>query len=251
MTATVLLVREQPDSDAPALERAGLLVRSEPYLAITPCRDPEASTRASRLLTALREPQARLVCASSNGIRALVHIAGEDRVRQALDGARTAAVGPATAAAIRAAGGRGECIVPTEHTAMGLLAALRALTPATAVLPRSDIGGQVLGDGLRALGWDVVAETVYRTRPVTRIPHSAVDLTRGHFAAIVLRSPSAVDAVLHFAGAIPADTSVIAGGPTTAAAARARGITIAGVAADSTPDAVAVAVSKVLEVRRG
>lgn len=244
----VLLVRSGPDGDAAALRAAGLPVTCDPYLAITPCADAGAQERARRLLAAMSEG-AWIACASSNGVRALVTIAGAEAVRSALSGSPALAVGPATARALELAGAE-RVLVPAVHTAEGMLDAIDGLAPASAALPRSAIGGTVLVDGLRARGWSVTAETVYDTVPLADPPSSAQALTDGRFDAIVLRSPSAVAAVAAVAR-IPHRTAVIAGGPTTAAAIRGHGLALAGVAADSTPEAVVAATLAAIGGTRG
>ncbi|MDP1877224.1 MAG: uroporphyrinogen-III synthase, partial [Actinomycetota bacterium] len=160
-----------------------------------------------------------------------------------------AAVGPASARALREAGAPEVVLPQAGHTASALLAALRPFGPATAVLPRSSVGDELLPRTLEARGWSVLAEVVYDTTPVDVRPEAAGRLARGVFDALVLRSPSAARAVARHAGPIPASTKVIAGGPTTALAARRLGIAVAAMAPDSRAASIAASVIEALDGR--
>src|SRR5262249_26412751 len=83
----------------------------------------------------------------------------------AITGRRVAAIGPATADALRDHQARVD-IAPAEYRAEGLLERLRGLlTPGDRVLlPRAAQTRDVLVTGLRALGVDVVEVAAYATR---------------------------------------------------------------------------------------
>ena len=90
----------------------------------------------------------------------------------------------------------------------------------TAVLPQSAQARAVLPDGLRAAGWQVHSAAVYDTRPRAPSPGTVSGLASGHFAGVLVRSPSAADAL----AVVPMVTAqVFAVGPITAARCRAHG----------------------------
>lgn len=130
---------------------------------------------------------------------------------------RIAAVGPATAAALRAEG-YSIALMPAER---GSGAALAANFPPArggekVLLPRSDLAAPDLPNALAAKGFSVFGEIAYCTvsRPPSRTV--AAELAAGAFHAVLLTSPSTVDAL---AGTEIASTTVLGaiGSPTTAA----------------------------------
>ncbi len=134
---------------------------------------------------------------------------------------RVAAVGPATAAAVRAAGLPVDLQPPTGGSAD----ALAAIWPhpsgdAAVLLPRSDLAAPVLPTALSAMGYRVDAVTAYRT-VVQQVPGAvAAELSAGAFDAVLFTSPSTVQALSTVD--IPPSTMLCAiGRPTTSAAAAA------------------------------
>ncbi len=244
----VLLVRPDgsPDDDARELSRCGMVVVSDPFISVRTCNDDYAHTRALELLSASALHGAWFVLTSASGLRAMTDLLGPQAITEQLSsaqsqGTRFAAVGPASAAALRDAG-INEILVPhVAHTAAALLDALADVVPATAVLPRSSISAPLLTETLDRRGWTVIAREIYETTTVVRRPHSADALSAGEFDVIVLRSPSAARAVAHFS-VIPPNTAVVAGGQTTASAARSLGFRIDQVSADSRAGSIAAAV---------
>ncbi|HUB75998.1 MAG TPA: uroporphyrinogen-III C-methyltransferase, partial [Solirubrobacteraceae bacterium] len=105
-----------------------------------------------------------LVCLTSpNGVAALferLHAAGRDA--RALAGARVAAIGPGTAAALRAHGVIAD-IVPERFVAEGLVEALRDVPVARALVARAAEGRDVLPGALRERGAEVDVLTLYET----------------------------------------------------------------------------------------
>ncbi len=150
---------------------------------------------------------------------------------------RVAAVGPATADAVRSAG----LPVDLVPTGAGSAAALAAAWPTgrpgeSVLLPQSEIAGHTLRDRLSAAGFAVLPVVAYRT--VINPPAGAVaaGLAAGRYQAVLLTSPSTVRAL----GAVPiAPGTVFAaiGGSTAAAAAEA-GLHIAYTAAEPTDAAL-------------
>lgn len=137
---------------------------------------------------------------------------------------RVAAVGSATAAALRL-GGVGVDLVPTGA---GSAAALVAEWPAPedpdqdrVLLPVSGIASDTLADGLTGLGYLVHRVTAYRTVPQLPPPSIVRDLATGVFDAVLFTSPSTVTALDGLD--IGAGTALIAIGEATAAALREDG----------------------------
>lgn len=243
---TVLVIRAQgtPDTDVAALRARGLRVEADPYLTVAPCDDDAARERAADVLEACGRPGGWLIVTSAAGVRALVTLCGAAAVHAAVTTARVAAVGPTSAAALAAVGAH-DVVAPPSPTASGLLGLLRSVPASAAALPRSTIADPLLPDTLRARGWTLVERVVYRTEPVVRPPRTVPRVQAGDFAAIVLRSPSAARALVQHAR-VPAGTAIVAGGPTTALAARRLGLRVDAVSAQATADGVAHAVARVL-----
>jgi uroporphyrinogen-III synthase len=251
----VLLVRADgtPDDDGRALRARGLDVTAQAFIEVTHCSDPHAPDRARGLLVAATVPTAWFVVTSAAGVRAIVSILGVDETRRGLvhaqeRGARFAAVGPTSAGALRDLGVADVVVPERSHTASALLDLLRPVGPATAVLPRSSIGDSLLPSTLEARGWAVVSQVLYETAACPTPPPAAAQLHAGEFDAVVLRSPSAARAVSQLAGPLPLSTRVIAGGPTTALAARRLGIRVSAQARTSRPESIADAVCEALLV---
>jgi uroporphyrinogen-III synthase len=238
--------RERPGSgnarDSAALAAVGLEPVVDPYLQVSPVADPEPARRlAARLPVA-----GWLVLSSARTIPAWEALVGADALGEALVaagrvGLTVAAVGPVTAASLPE-GIPVDLIAHRPH-AQALLADLLAVqpTPSRALLPGSAAARPTLADGLRAAGWQVEAAAVYDTQPVTATPATAAAVAAGRSAgsagsadslgsvgsqgidAVLLRSPSAVAAVARYAVRPGSGLVVATVGPTTTAAARARG----------------------------
>ncbi len=244
----VLLVRadDTPDADARALAERGVEVTAEAFIRVQPSADADATHRAAEIVDGLHAPGAWLVLTSAAGIRALDSLlgAGEvgNRIRTAeRAGARFAAVGP-TSGQVLHDHGVIDVLMPTKaHTAAALLDCLGLISPGLAVMPRSTIGDQHVPEVLESRGWTVLSRIVYETTTVTDRPGSADQLAAGAFDALVLRSPSAARAVVHF-GAVASNTAIVAGGPTTALAASRLGLQVTAVSADSRAESIAEAV---------
>ena len=143
---------------------------------------------------------------------------------------RLAAIGPGTAAALRARGYEPD-LVPGESTQEGLLAELPA--PAGRVLVAAAEGARrVIAD---ALGADFLP--LYRT--VELAPDEAPDAD-----VVLLASPSAARSLARTAArAVP----VVVIGPQTAAAAHELGLDVTGEAAEHDLDGLLAALGEVLE----
>lgn len=152
-------------------------------------------------------------------------------------GSRIAAVGPATARAVRDAGWP----VDLQPTSGGSAEELAAAWPApelpspSVLLPRSDRAAPTLPDALTAAGYRVETVIAYRTLTHEPEPAIAEQLRTGGFAAVLFTSPSTVQAL---SGVRPvAGTVVGAIGRPTAEAVRAAGLPLTFTAASPTPAA--------------
>ena len=132
---------------------------------------------------------------------------------------RIAAVGPATADALRGVGLPVDLVPP----AGGSAAILGTIWPhpsgeQTVLLPRSDIAASTLPDALSGLGFGVRAVVAYRTVVTPPPPELVVELATGKVDAVLFTSPSTVRAA---AGVIIAGSTVLCaiGNPTAAEAA--------------------------------
>ncbi len=224
----VLLVKVRGGQGGEWLQATGIDVVADDYLVVEPCADSGARARVGHCLDAIATSTDWLLVTSKAATGALTGLAGEPAVRKALAtgrdrGVRVAAVGSATAEGLARLGAF-DVVVPRTQTADGLLDELRGCHAGTAVLPRGDQALTTLADGLRSAGWTVDEQVVYETRQVLVRPASADRAAAGDFAVVVIRSPSAARALVGFAGRIPAATTVVCGGPTTAAEAHRLGM---------------------------
>jgi uroporphyrinogen III methyltransferase / synthase len=160
------------------------------------------------------------------------------RDARALAGPRIAAIGPGTAAALRA-GGIEPDIVPARSNAEGLVEALADREVRRALIARAQEGRDVLPDALRERGADVEIVALYRTlaEPLSdedRAAAQAADL-------VVFASSSAVKAYAEAAGGLdgPRIASI---GPATSATIRELGGDVAIEAAEHTPDGLVAAI---------
>ncbi len=169
-----------------------------------------------------------LICLTSpNGVRLLFErLAAAGRDARALGAARVAAIGPGTAAVLRAHGVFAD-VVPEESTAEGLLAALAgppgsAVPPARrALVARAKEARDVLPDTLRERGTDVDVLVLYETvaEPLTAEQQAAV----AQADYVTFTSSSTVKFLLDQVPDIGRARAVSIG-PITSAALRERGL---------------------------
>lgn len=235
----ILLTRSEEDAAlwAEALERRGAAAVSLPCIGSEPI---VGDTLGAALRNAVSRA-AWLVFTSRRGVEAFVRLAGTEV--QVPDAVQIAAVGPATAEAVHRAFGRVD-LVGERGTAESLADALiaagagdnaadgarshsdtRDTRPPSVVLALAENAREVLEQRLRAAGADVQRFNVYRTVPApsrtpkTRLSALGVD-------AVWLASPSAVTGLLNQID-IDGSAALVAIGPSTAAAIRARGLAVA------------------------
>ncbi len=142
---------------------------------------------------------------------------------------KIAAIGPATAAALECSGLRPN-YVPKAYTSLGLLAGLKKqdITGSRILLPRADIAGDELNDGLTKLGAKVHQVTAYRTSTVTRPVAQAMKmLIGGEIEVITFTSASTVNGLLKILGGkleLIKKAKLACIGPDTAAALAVKGL---------------------------
>ena len=106
-----------------------------------------------------------IVFASGNAVEAFMSRLTQNADVRELKGVRICAVGPGTAARLLRYGVRAD-LTPSEYRAEALMDALRTQGPLRGkrvLLPRADIGRDVLLDELRQAGADVSDVVAYRT----------------------------------------------------------------------------------------
>ncbi len=187
-----------------------------------------------------------LVLTSANGVEALSERLARARTRLP-DGLRVAAVGPATADALRSAGIAVDH-VPDEYRTVAIADGLGPLDRRRVVLARADSASSELREALLARGARVAEVVAYRTvegPAASRDPLRAA-LRRG-VNAICFTSGSTVRGVLRLLGPLdrPRARAVPAFciGPVTAARARRSGFHVAAVAHDYTGAGLADAIA--------
>lgn len=227
MPRRVLLVRPDHNSaDAAALCSRGWDVVVEPWLQVRPVAGPDAR----RLLAAVAQaktgdllvftsPRTWVSWAATVGADVM-----ENAVREAvMRGMSVAAVGSRTAGTLPT---DLPVVLPDEPSAAGLVAHLSALPtqerPRCLLLPGSSIARDELAHWGVSEGMEVLRGTVYETVALPERPAHADAVTAGHLDAIVLRSPSAAQAVALFAQ-VPDAMMVVAVGPSTARSAQSLG----------------------------
>lgn len=153
----------------------------------------------------------------------------EARSARIPDAARIAAVGGATADALRAAGYTVD-LVPEGRTTAATLAAAFPEGPGRVVVPGSALSSPVLAEGLRDKGFDVETVPIYTMQAFDDVPADVVkDWRDGAFDTVVITSGSVGEAFGALFGWRD-DVSVIAFGPPSEQWLRGAGVTPSGVA---------------------
>jgi uroporphyrinogen III methyltransferase / synthase len=226
--------RDQAAELVDRLERLGAEAIEAPMIRIAPPEDP------GPLLRAAAQPGAFdwIVFTSVNAVESfMTALLDGARDIRALKGPQLCAVGSATAERLARYGIKVD-LVPEEFKAEAVVDAMAeraSLSGAQVLLPRSDIGREVIADRLRQLGAGVVEVVAYHTelqdsqRPDD--PDVYGMLLNGKIAAVTFTSGSAVRNFVKIYGDEAAvdllrKTVVAAIGPVTADAARELGITV-------------------------
>jgi uroporphyrinogen-III synthase len=206
-------------------------------LPLTEQVDPSDGSAALRTAAADIGAYAWVVLTSVTALERLVAALGDEH--SALGSALVAAVGPATADAVRAAGVEPD-LVPSVHSAAGLV---DAFPPAEGVgrrvlFPAADLAPPTVAEGLRAKGWDVERVEAYRTVPLPP-PEPATAAAFAACDAVVFLAGSSVRAFA--AASLTPPPVVVCIGSATAAAARAAGLSGVLQAAEASPEGMVAA----------
>jgi hydroxymethylbilane synthase len=235
LTVVVTRPRAQAGELATALEKAGARTFSVPAIEILPPPDWSPLDAALGQLDQYRW----VTVTSVNGAQALLTRARLYGKISALSGVAVAAVGDATAAALRSAGIK-VAVVPAVQRAEGLAGALTDLEGSRVLVVRGDRGRTILAERLRQRGARADEVIAYRT---VAVAPAAVDAVLGAAAVdwLVLASGSAAKAVAGWpsewqARLQPARVACL--GPETARAAAAAGLRVAVTAAKPDPAAL-------------
>jgi len=254
---SVLLPRpkEKRDDLVCRLEALGARVSVRPTIAFEPPSDPEPARRAIREI----ERYDLLVFTSARGVACFLDLARTEGVDPGRRRRTVAAVGPATASALREAGITVD-LVATDSRAEGLAAALSGLEVRgrQILLVRPEVARDVLPEALRERGARVDAVPFYRTVPAASASQTALELERGSYDAVVFTAPSTLRALL--AGAPAGREAVLRGlarvarvaiGPVTAEALAEAGVPAHAVADSPAAESIAEALVRVLRGRPG
>jgi uroporphyrinogen III methyltransferase/synthase len=178
-------------------------------------------------------------------VNAVHRFMDELRDARALGSVLVAAVGPATAHALRTVGVEPD-LVPVEHRAAGLIAEFPDHSPASpgnlVLFPCAAQAPPTIPDGLAAKGWEVRRVEAYRTAPLPA-PEGWLLERMAQADAVTLTASSSAEAY----AALPASVSdpssslsplAICIGPTTAADALALGLRRVEEAPDPSPEGI-------------
>jgi len=214
VSVAVTRARAQASGLASRLTDLGAAVVEAPAIRIVPLDGPAPSVS-----------DYDLVCLTSpNGVRLLFsRLAGAGLDARALAGARVAAIGPGTAAALRSYGVIAD-IVPERFVAEGLVRALSDVPVRQALVARAAGARDVLPDALRQRGAEVDVVALYET--------VASPLTDGQLAAVAdadyvtFTSSSTVRFFLESAGLVARGLRgrIVSIGPVTSATLREHGL---------------------------
>jgi uroporphyrinogen-III synthase len=206
----------------------GATVALVPLVAVEPVEDPGPLARAMR-----DSGYDWVVFTSANGVLAAAQaLAGEP-----LAGEKLAAVGPATADAVRDLLGVEASFVPAVHAAEEIAAGLGPIQGARVLLPQADIASPELAVELRARGALVDAIAAYRTVAVEPSPDQRDELERGP-DAVILASGSAARSLAALRIRFDEGTRLVCIGPKTAEAVRSVGLPVGLVADEATTEGI-------------
>ncbi|AEH11321.1 MULTISPECIES: uroporphyrinogen-III synthase [Protofrankia] len=230
-TVLVPRTKEQAAILSDLLRSHGASPLEVPTIAVEP---PRTAAPMERAITGLVSGRYQWVAFTSvNAVRAVQEKVEERSLdARAFAGVKVAAIGEATADALRAFGIRPDLVPSGQQSSEGLLADWPdyddVFDPLDRVLlPRADIATETLVAGLKDRGWNVDDVTAYRTVRAAPPPAPIREaLKGGRVDAVVFTSSSTVRNLVGIAGK-PHETTVIAViGPQTAATAAELGLRV-------------------------
>jgi uroporphyrinogen III methyltransferase/synthase len=248
----VTRAREQAEKTAAAVRARGAEPVLLPTIALHPPKDPAAVAHALR--SARGGAYGWVAFTSENGVEwtweALAGLSSDGVDGGAggvFGGAKVAAIGPGTAAALMRHGVHAD-VVATESKGEGLArAVLTAMSPQESLLLlRAQVARDVFPDALRAAGHPVDVVAVYETLPLAgpEVDRVVAALERGAIHAATFTSASTVESFVSLVGGegrtreLLLHTVVGSIGPITSEALAARGIRVDATAGTSTLEAL-------------
>ena len=227
----VTRARDQAGDFVQAIEAAGAEAIEAPMIRIVPPADfgpiDEACARAGRFDW--------IVFASANAVDIfLERLLGTPQDLRALSGVKLCAVGAATAARLADRGLKVD-LTPSEFRAEAVVQALGEVGGLHILLPRADIGRELLAEDLKKRGAHVTEVVAYQTVVAEPEREGEPDIYQmmldGRIDVVTFTSPSAVRNFVRVVGEEPAadllrQTVVAAIGPVTAEAAAHFNITV-------------------------
>jgi uroporphyrinogen-III synthase len=244
LTVLVPRARGQAGELSRLLRERGAEALEVPAIEIRPVASGAELDRSLEELAAGR--YGWLVVTSVNGVAALRARASARGTAAGLDlgGARVAAVGPATEAALRDWG-----VVPDLVPGVATTAALGLAFPpgsGEVLLARADRANPELGAALRAKGWRTREVVAYHTVPTEELDQAARRrLDGGAVDWVAFTAASTVEGFVRgYGGPPPAGVRVAAIGPVTADAAHAAGMSVAATATEHTIPGLVAAIER-------
>ena len=224
--------KEQAGPMNARLSTYGAIPQSVPTISMEPPRNPAQMDRAIKGIVEGRYQW--IVFTSTNAVRAVWDKFAELGLdARSFAGVHLAAVGQKTGDALRDRGMVPELIPHrTKQNAHGLVEIfpeyVEDIDPVSRVLlPRADLGTDVLVDGLVERGWEVDDVVAYRTVRAAPPPVEVRDMIKsGGFDAVCFTSASTVKNLVGIAGKPHPRTIIAAIGPMAAAEAREQGLRV-------------------------
>ena len=245
-TKPILLIRANGNElDASALNELGIPTDIDPFFSIVP--NPDRSPAFELLGATLNAVTPTWIIATSiNAISTWSQIVGSEKLKAAFTNPYLsfAAIGESTKNRLAELGGA-NILIGASMNSQSLLESLKSLPATTAIVPSGNLAMDTLPVGLETAGWKIIRGEVYQNSVVTKVPTSTTRIHNGEFSALLLRSPSAARAFVHF---LPqCNIPVICGGPTTALECERLGLNIALIAPEPTSIQLALLTHKWLE----
>lgn len=234
----VLVTRPQPGASVLSvqLRALGAVPVELPTIRFAPPRDPEPLDRALERLR--HRKYRRVIFTSANGVRfvwrRLAELGASEAAARALfQGAKLAAIGPATAGALERRGLHVDH-VPDEYVAEAIAEGLGEVAGERILLPRAEVAREALARILERKGAQVDQVPAYRTLPAEVAPAELerieAMLREGRIDAVTFTSSSTVR---HFVGLWKGEVAPLLGeatvaciGPITAGTARELGLPV-------------------------
>jgi uroporphyrinogen III methyltransferase / synthase len=230
-TVLVPRTKEQAAILSDLLRSHGASPLEVPTIAVEP---PRTAAPMERAITGLVSGRYQWVAFTSvNAVKAVQEKVEERSLdARAFAGVKVAAIGEATAEALRSFGIRADLVPTGQQSSEGLLEVFPDFDDVfdlldRVLLPRADIATETLVAGMKERGWQVDDVTAYRTVRAAPPPAPIREaLKGGRVDAVVFTSSSTVRNLVGIAGK-PHETTVIAViGPQTAATAQELGLRV-------------------------